>query len=215
VGHSRTFSGSPCWLLFGPRCFQSEAVGVGHIFAARASGGVETLPASFRFIQLSRFSLEAFVARGVGHNPNPISSMFCVDGASWNNKRLAGVAFTFQVSKHSVECQRDDSSNIFTKHPSGPGFPYNTEHLRPESTVIFVASSLSGEAVRLTGKSACDDVDWSIVASFHFVDVVANRNIRPMFFQDRLGVWLALTKGNGLNAANHPRRKRKAANTGK
>jgi hypothetical protein len=36
-----------------------------------------------------------------------------------------------------------------------------------------------------------------------------------MFFQDRLGVWLALTKGNGLNAANHPRRKRKAANTGK
>jgi hypothetical protein len=81
---------------------------------------------------------------GVSHNPDSISPVFGVDGASWNNKRLDGVAFTFQVRKHSVEFHRDESSNVLTKHPSGPGFVYNSEHLRPEITVILLASALPG-----------------------------------------------------------------------
>jgi hypothetical protein len=70
--------------------------------------------------------------------------VFGIDGASWNNKRLDGVAFTFQVRKHSVEFHVDDSSNVFTKHPSGPGLLYNSEHFRPERTVICRASALPG-----------------------------------------------------------------------
>jgi len=70
-------------------------------------------------------------ALGVAHNPNSIPSVLGVNGASRNNKRLDGVAFTFQVRNTSVEFHVDDSSNIFTNDPSGPGFAYNPEHFRP------------------------------------------------------------------------------------
>ena len=77
-----------------------------------------------------------------------------IDTASWYKECLAGVSFLFQVSKHLVECQIDDPSNIFTKHPSGPEFSDDSKHLRPEVTVIFLASSLPGNGERLTGKSS-------------------------------------------------------------
>jgi RNA 3'-terminal phosphate cyclase len=76
-----------------------------------------------------------------------------VDAASWNIKRLAGVALTFQVSKHLVERQIDDSRHILTKHPSGPDFRYNSAHFRPEVTVIFLASALPGDRKGLAGES--------------------------------------------------------------
>jgi hypothetical protein len=48
--------------------FASWTVGVGYIFTASDSGGVDTFPASFLFLHDSSFSLEVFPARGVGHS---------------------------------------------------------------------------------------------------------------------------------------------------
>src|SRR5262245_52058994 len=117
----------------------SRACGVGHILTCwlRLSPSFVGLP----FSVLVELSLSAL---GVAHNPHSVSSVFGIDGASWNNKRLAFVTFTFQVRKHSVEFHVDDSSNVLTKHPSGSGFRYNSEHFRPEVAVIFRASSLPG-----------------------------------------------------------------------
>ena len=89
----------------------------------------------------------------MGHNGDAVSSVRGIDGTSRNNKRLAGVAEGFQVRKHRVECHVDDSSNILTNDPSGPEFLYNSEHLWPEVTVIFRASSLPGNTERLAGES--------------------------------------------------------------
>jgi hypothetical protein len=100
----------------------------------------------------------------VGQNPNSVSPVVGTDGTSWNNKRLAGVAFAFQVSQHTVEAHTDVSSNVLTQDPSGPDFLYKTEKFRPEVAVICLALSLPGSAKWLTGISSanksnvCDSV---------------------------------------------------------
>jgi hypothetical protein len=59
-----------------------------------------------------------------------------VEGASWKYKRLCGVALAFQVSQTLVEFHADEASNVFAHDVAGFCFLNNTEHLRPERTVI-------------------------------------------------------------------------------
>jgi hypothetical protein len=75
------------------------------------------------------------------------------DGASWNNKRPDFIALAFQVRTHLVECHVDDSSNVLTNDPSGPGLSNDSEHFRPEVTVIRLAFSLPGTTERLAGEA--------------------------------------------------------------
>ena len=82
-------------------------------------------------------------ASGVGHDEDTFSYMRRTNGASRKYIRLRGVARTFQVSLYEVECQADETSNIFDKHPSGPTSLNNGKSRRPEVTVIVRASSLS------------------------------------------------------------------------
>jgi hypothetical protein len=58
------------------------------------------------------------------------------DGTSRNNKRPRGVAETFQVSEHIVECHCDETSNVFANDPSGSRECNDAAHLRPEVTVV-------------------------------------------------------------------------------
>tara|TARA_R100001509_G_scaffold158629_1_gene124061 strand:- start:91 stop:438 length:348 start_codon:yes stop_codon:yes gene_type:complete len=102
-------------------------------------------------------------AVGVCNNPDSVASVLGIDGTSWNNKRLAGVAFTFQVRKHRVEFHVDDSSNVFANDPSGLYFAYDSEHLRPECAVIFCASLLPGNGERLARESSANKLNCSSV----------------------------------------------------
>jgi hypothetical protein len=94
-----------------------------------------------------------------------------IDGTSRNNKRPRGVADAFQVRKDIVEFHRDDSSNIFTNDPSGLGFPNNSQHFRPDRTVICLAESLPGDTERLARKSTCEQVNPGVVGSVEGEDV--------------------------------------------
>ena len=80
-----------------------------------------------------------------GDDPDSISSVRGIDGASWNNKRPCGVAFTFQVKKHLVEPQRDVTSNIFANNKSGSFLLNKLKHCRPEVAIVFNAFLLAGE----------------------------------------------------------------------
>jgi hypothetical protein len=91
---------------------------------------------------------------GVGQNGDPFSFMRGIDTASRNKEALNFVTFTFQVSKHRVECQIDDVRHILTKDPSGPDFSYDSKHFRPEVTVIILASLLPGQTERLAREPA-------------------------------------------------------------
>ena len=84
-----------------------------------------------------------------------------VNAASRNNKRLRGVAEIFQVKKHLVECQIDDTRHVFTKDPSGSDFRNNSAHLRPEVTVILLAAALPGNTEGLAGESSGNNVNCS------------------------------------------------------
>jgi hypothetical protein len=82
-----------------------------------------------------------------------------VDGASWYNNRLDFIAFAFQVKTHLFEFHVDDTSNVLTNDPSGPGLRNNSEHFRPEVASIVLALSFPGDAERLAreapGKQGC------------------------------------------------------------
>jgi hypothetical protein len=138
---------------------------------------------------------------GVAHNPNPVSSVRGVDGASWNNDRFDFVTFRFQVSVHLVECQADDSNNILTNDPSWPCLLYDSEHFWPEIAVIVLASPLPGVTEWLAGKSSREKSDSSICRAIERFDVSVDWDIRPMLFEDGLGVGFVVAESNGLKSS--------------
>jgi hypothetical protein len=82
-----------------------------------------------------------------------------VDGASWNNKRPAGVARGFQVKEHSIECQVDDASNVFADEYSGSFLLNKARQDRPEVAVVFLRKLAACDGERLareaTGPQLC------------------------------------------------------------
>jgi hypothetical protein len=137
------------------------ALGVGHIFAYPANVVPPVCPSvGFSFVCAPLLTVI------VGNNPDSISSVRGIDGASRNNKRPAGVAFAFQVRKHLVEAHADVTINIFSNDPTGPGGSHEPMHFRPEVTVIFLASALPGLTKWLAWVSPADDVNRSDCISF-------------------------------------------------
>jgi hypothetical protein len=124
-----------------------------------------------------------------------------IDTASWNNDRLDFVTFFFQIKKHLVECQADDSNNILTNNPSWPCLLYDSEHLRPEIAVIVLASPLPGITERLAGKSSCEKSDSSICRAIERFDVSVDWHIWPMIFEDCLCVWFVVAESNGFESS--------------
>lgn len=88
----------------------------------------------------------------VGDNPDTVSSVGSLDGASWNNKWLHGVALTFQVSLRAGECHAGEMSNVFTNDPSWLCLLYDAKHARTEVAVILRSLLFAGDAERLAGE---------------------------------------------------------------
>jgi hypothetical protein len=105
-----------------------------------------------------------------------------IEGASRNNNRLDFIAFAFQVRTHLLEFHIDDTSNIFTNNPSGPGFRNNSEHFRPERPRIILAFSFPGNAERLARKSPGKQSCPSISGSVEFSDICEKRRAFGSWF---------------------------------
>jgi hypothetical protein len=103
-----------------------------------------------------------------------------VNGASWNNKRLAGVRFSFQISKHAVERHTDDPRHVLKKQPTGPDTLDNSEHIRPAVTVIRKAAALPGTRERLTGEAPADEIDVFELTAVHLPYVAVPDDERPV-----------------------------------
>jgi len=139
------------------------------------------------------------VPLGVGNNPEPVSAVGGVDGTSRNNKRPRGVAETFQVSKHVVERQGDETSNIFANDPSGSCECNNSTHLRPEVAVIVLACLLSGDGERLAGESSAYEVDPSKASQSACVNVMyvlKAGDFGPVLAEDGLAIGVSLAESN-------------------
>lgn len=172
-----------------PLCIVAD--GVGHISTVCSNVGLKS-------------GLEApptLFARGVGHSPDPISPVRCTDGASWNNKRPAGVAFGFQVSQHVIETHADVPSNVFSNDPSGPEFSHEPHKFWPEVAVIIRALSLPGCGKGLAWVSAANNVNWSNIRAPQFPHVAVYRSFRPMLPQHLAREFLDFAECHGLETA--------------
>lgn len=67
----------------------------------------------------------------------------------------------FQVSKHRVECQADEATNVLNNDDTGLHDGKNASNFRPEVTVICRASLLPGDRKGLTGDAPCNNINWS------------------------------------------------------
>jgi len=106
------------------------------------------------------------------------------DGTSRNNNRPDFVTFPFQVSNTIIESHVDETSNVLAKHPSGPDIRNNSQHFRPESTVIRRTFSLPGDTIRLARESPANKVNWCefvLSSDSDIVYILVFWNIRPMF----------------------------------
>jgi hypothetical protein len=152
------------------------------------------------------------LALAVGHNPHSVSFVSGIDGTSWNNERLPGVADPLQVRKHSVEAHRDMPSNILAQQHAGSE-PFNkSANLRPEVTVIVLACSLPGQTERLARVSAGNKVNSSIVVWFESSHIVVYRSAREVFGEDASRPWVYLAECRRLDSSDHLSRKCEAAN---
>tara|TARA_R110000851_G_scaffold51585_2_gene122399 strand:- start:161 stop:511 length:351 start_codon:yes stop_codon:yes gene_type:complete len=100
---------------------------------------------------------------GVSNNPNPVSFVRGTDASSWNKGREDFVLFILQRRAHLVEYHAfvptSKPANVLCHDPSGANLSDNSEHFRPEMSIVGSAFSLSDHGERLTRKSATEDVD--------------------------------------------------------
>ncbi len=95
------------------------------------------------------------LAAGVGHKPQPISSMGRIDGTSRDNGRPAGVADAFQVRMHSVEpILSNRCRNLLSHDDRGEGSADEVEEDRPEVAFVFLPFLLTGDGEGLAGAGA-------------------------------------------------------------
>lgn len=133
------------------------------------------------------------------------------DSCSRNNKRPRGVAETFQVREHIVECQRDETSNVFTNDPSRSRECNNAAHFRPEVAVVFLRSLLSGDGEGLAGEAATDEIDSSKPTQsvcVNGVNVIEAGDIGPVLAEDCAAVFVTFAESNGAHPGSlEPERK--------
>jgi hypothetical protein len=120
----------------------------------------------------------------VGHNPDAIPPVRGIDTASWQYRRPAGVALSFQVSKHLVERQLDKPTNVLNDDETGPHNAKDSSNFRPEVAVICRASLLSGDREGLTGYPSTDNINWTELVTAHLFQVVDVDGIGPVVFED-------------------------------
>jgi hypothetical protein len=177
--------------------FDIEAVGVGTHPDRKFIGGRPPDRRCTAFV---------FDANGVGSSaapdcPNAVSAMRGTFGASWNNKRPAGVSLAFQVRKHDIEAHADVPSNVLSNDPSGPEFVHEPTKFWPEVAVIVLACALPGCGEWLAGVSPANNVNWSDIFAPQLAHVHMDRNARPMLCQHPTRERLNLTKCRGFKAA--------------
>lgn len=128
-----------------------------------------------------------------------------IDGTSRNNKRPRGVAEGFQVSQHIVECQRNETSNVFTKDPSGSRECNNAAHLRPEVAVVFLGFLSAGDAERLAGEASTDEIDSSKPTQsvcVECMDIIEAGNPWPVFGEHGSAELVPLAEGDGSHTCS-------------
>jgi hypothetical protein len=122
-------------------------------------------------------------ACGVTHNPDAIAAVRGIDTASWQYRRPAGVALNFQVSKHRVECQLDEATNVLNDDETGPHNAKDSSNFWPEVAVVCRASLLPGDRKGLTGDAPADKVNCTELVTAYLFQVADMNGVGPVMRQ--------------------------------
>jgi hypothetical protein len=133
----------------------------------------------------------------VAKNPEARPPVIESDGTSRYFKRLDLVVDTFQVRNHLLERHAIELSNVLTNEPRRSAFFDDSEHFRPEPTVIVNASAppASGARVWLAREPSSDDIGES---SFDVQrsDVVVTGDVGPVLFENGSTEWIDFAESN-------------------
>ena len=149
-----------------------------------------------------------------------LALMPCADAASRKYEWENSVSRFCQVKDRFVEPHIDEASNIFPKHPTGPQLGNNAAHFRPQVAFIRKAPSLPCGGEGLAGKSAGEDGNGFKSCFFKkrllrkSSDIPEFRHLRPVLFQNGIGVVCPLALADGAEA-RRLRRQIKPTNAGK
>jgi hypothetical protein len=97
----------------------------------------------------------------VGHDPDPLPSVGRSSVVSTHHERPCGVPEFFQVFEDEVSRDSSEARYVLSQYPTGSDFSDESCEMRPEVPLVFGALLLPGDAERLAGESARDDVDRS------------------------------------------------------
>ena len=184
------------------------------------------IPLSERYTSRLAASLQVFLseARGVGNisrdDKSSLALMPCADAASRKYEWENSVSRFCQVKDRFVEPHIDEASNIFPKHPTGPQLGNNAAHFRPQVAFIRKAPSLPRGGEGLAGKAAGEDGNGFKSCFFKkrllrkSCDIPEFRHLRPVLFQNGIGVVRPLALTDGAEA-RRLRRQIKPADAGK
>ena len=149
-----------------------------------------------------------------------LALMPCADAASRKYEWENSVSRFCQVKDRFVEPHIDEASNIFPKHPTGPQLGNNAAHFRPQVAFIRKAPSLPCGREGLAGKAAREDGNGFKSCFFKkrllrkSSDIPEFRHLRPVLFQNGIGVVRPLALTDGAKARRLCRQI-KPANAGK
>jgi hypothetical protein len=91
----------------------------------------------------------------------------------------------------------DEASNVLCKDEIGSCLFNNSEHFRPERTVIFLASLLPAHTERLARKSSCEQSGSAPLAAVKVSDVSDDWHIGPVSLEDFGAVIVLLAEDSG------------------
>ena len=115
---------------------------------------------SMRALNLSRSTGSSLVV-GVSNNPDSVAAVRRVDACSRKYDREDFVAFTFQVSAHRVEnhpfIPTNEAANVLRHDVGGASLSNDSEHLRPEISIVGCPGPLSCCRKRLAGEATRKD----------------------------------------------------------
>ena len=146
--------------------------------------------------------------------------MPCADAASRKYEWENSVSRFCQVKNRFVEPHIDEASNIFPKHPTGPQLGNNAAHFRPQVAFIRKASPFSGGGEGLAREAAGENRDGfkSCFLKKRLLresrDIPESRHLRPVLFQNGIGIVRPLALTDGAEASRL-RRQIKPADAGK
>ena len=115
--------------------------------------------------------------------------MFCSDSRSFKIKYPDFVAKTLQVRTNVVSGNSQDSRYVLTDNPTRRKLSDNSEHFRPQVTVVPFTFLLSSHGKWLAWETSGND-SWSVnsssspkIVSCEITYVPPSRHIRPMFLK--------------------------------